>query len=118
MAQTIVVNSLFTQKVFQDNFPIIADQGKGHKEGPSGIASLFVAKRHLPEALYPFINPKTFIRTPSYSKTISELLEREIDKNKGMKIFTSLNRYERKKNIGLAIEAFSIFQVNCMKEGM
>jgi alpha-1,3/alpha-1,6-mannosyltransferase len=25
MAQTIVVNSLFTQKVFQENFPIIAD---------------------------------------------------------------------------------------------
>ena len=36
----------------------------------------------------------------------------------GAKIFTSLNRYERKKNIGLAIEAFSIFQVNCLKNGM
>lgn len=118
MAQTIVVNSLFTQKVFQDNFPIIADQGKGHSEAPSGLASLLVGKRHLPQALYPFINPKTFIRTPGYSKTISDLLGREVNKSQGTKIFTSLNRYERKKNIALAIEAFSIFQLNCIKEGM
>ena len=77
-----------------------------------------MSKRHLPEALYPFINPKTFIRTPGYSKSISELLGRDFDRSKGMKIFASLNRYERKKNIALAIEAFSIFQVNCIKEGM
>ena len=87
-------------------------------EAPSGLASLFVGKRHLPQVLYPFINPKTFLRTPGYSKSISDLLGRQIDKNDGMKIFTSLNRYERKKNIALAIEAFSIFQLNCIKEGM
>lgn len=80
---------------------------------------MLVAKRHLPQVLYPFINPKTFIRTPDYSKSMSDLLGRDFrSEMKGMKIFTSLNRYERKKNIPLAIEAFSIFQVNCIKNGM
>lgn len=102
------MNSLFTQRVFQEHFPIIADQGKGDK-APSGMASLMIAKRHLPQVLYPFVNPKTFVKTPGFNKSISDLLGKDVNKANGIKIFTSLNRYERKKNISLAIEAFSVF---------
>lgn len=97
MAQLIVVNSGFTQKVFQDNFPIIAAQSK-KEEDRSG----FITK-HLPKILYPPINLKVFIKSEGFSMTIDKLLKTEVKGN----IMTSLNRYERKKNIPLALKAFA-----------
>jgi alpha-1,3/alpha-1,6-mannosyltransferase len=91
-ALTIVVNSKFTQKVFLDNFPLIRK-----------------CRRYKPEVVYPSIDEKGFIKTQGFKQTIEELLDRpKMDKAKTV-ILTSLNRYERKKNIPLALEAFNYY---------
>jgi len=69
----------------------------------------------LPSVLYPVINMKTFVKSKDFDGDISKLLGREVAPD--AKIFTSLNRYERKKNIGLAIESFAIFLAKCMTSG-
>jgi len=49
---------------------------------------------------------KSFVKTPGFKTNIKELLGgREITEK--TVILTSLNRYERKKNIPLALEAFA-----------
>ena len=53
----IVVNSLFTQKVFTDNFPLIR-RIWGYK----------------PEVIYPAIDERGFLKTKGFSDTIEELL--------------------------------------------
>lgn len=73
------------------------------KEETSG----YIVTRHCPEVLYPAINLKVFIKTPDFSEKIGELLDRPINEN--TQIMTSLNRYERKKNIPLALHAFNDF---------
>ena len=97
MAQLIVVNSGFTQKVFQEHFPIIAAPSK-KEEDRSGLIT-----KHLPKILYPPINLKVFNKSIGFSQKIDGLLKREVKGN----ILTSLNRYERKKNIPLALKAFA-----------
>jgi alpha-1,3/alpha-1,6-mannosyltransferase len=89
MARCIVVNSNFTKKVFEDNFPIIRRCCKSHK----------------PKVLYPSIQEKSFKKSGKNMQTISEMLGREITRD--TMVLTSLNRYERKKNIGLALESFA-----------
>ena len=98
-AQTIVVNSEYTQQVFFDNFPWISAKSK--KEEKVG----YVCGYHFPEILYPPINEKGFNKSQNFVDDISKLLGRAIDKK--TKILTSLNRYERKKNIPLALQAFN-----------
>lgn len=93
-ARCIVVNSAFTQKVFEDNFPIIRK----------------VCKKYKPEILYPAIDEKSFAMRPSYTETISELLGKQISKD--TVILASLNRYERKKDINLALLAFNYYLKN------
>jgi alpha-1,3/alpha-1,6-mannosyltransferase len=61
-----------------------------------------ILPKHLPDILYPPINLKTFEKSPTFSGSINELLGGSHDT-----IITSLNRYERKKNIPLAIKAFA-----------
>ena len=56
----------------------------------------------MPDILYPPINLKTFEKSENFSGSISELLGDFKEP-----IITSLNRYERKKNIPLAIKAFA-----------
>lgn len=63
------------------------------------------ATKHLPEVLYPAINLKVFEKSASFNNDISQLLGREV--NSSTRILTSLNRYERKKNIPLALKAFA-----------
>lgn len=104
MAQSIVVNSQFTQKVFLDNFPIIAQSSK--KEGDETCCMGLISK-HLPEVLYPAINLKVFDKSKDFTQTIDQLLGHKIGKD--THILTSLNRYERKKNIPLALKAFAQF---------
>jgi alpha-1,3/alpha-1,6-mannosyltransferase len=94
MARCIVVNSNFTQKVFFDNFPIIRK----------------CCRNHRPRVLYPSIDEKGFIKSSDYKQTISQLLNKEVT-NKTV-VMTSLNRYERKKNIPLALEAFAYYLKN------
>ena len=97
MAHKIVVNSNFTRGVFQEHFPLIAENEKLDKKRS-------FLTQHLPDILYPPINLKTFEKSPSFSSlTINELLGGGSHET----IITSLNRYERKKNIPLAIKAFA-----------
>ncbi len=98
-ARCIVVNSNFTLKVFYDNFSIIRKYCK-----------------HRPRVLYPSIQEKSFVRSKDFKQSIGELLGKESLKGKtagGMRIVTSLNRYERKKNINLALESFAYFKQKC-----
>lgn len=57
--------------------------------------------------MYPAIQENSFRLTAGYKQKISELLEREITKETA--ILTSLNRYERKKNIPLALRSFAYY---------
>ncbi|XP_060814336.1 alpha-1,3/1,6-mannosyltransferase ALG2 [Bombus pascuorum] len=82
MAHKIFVNSLYTRSVFKDTFKRLTIE---------------------PEVLYPSINIDYF------DKARIIPLERVIDKKlpPNSTILLSINRYERKKNLGLAIEALS-----------
>jgi glycosyltransferase involved in cell wall biosynthesis len=59
-----------------------------------------------PEVVYPSIDEKGFNKTPGFNETIEQLLKRKVDKERTV-VLSSLNRYERKKNIPLALEAFA-----------
>lgn len=65
---------------------------------------MFQNKR--PKILYPAINEKNFVQSKGFKMKLSELLKTS-SLSKDTKILTSLNRYERKKNINLAIESFA-----------
>ena len=68
---------------------------------------------HCPKILYPPINLKVFQRTPGFNQTIQDLLDRPNITDKTT-ILTSLNRCERKKNIGLAVGAFNQYLKVCI----
>lgn len=57
--------------------------------------------------LYPAIEEKSFLKSPDFTTTIYQLLGKKITKD--TVILASLNRYERKKNIPLALEAFHYY---------
>ncbi|CAI4232729.1 unnamed protein product [Auanema sp. JU1783] len=80
-ADIICVNSKFTAGVFRETF-------KSLKDKPVQV-------------LYPSLNNKFF----------DEIPVEKVDciPNRAKFVFTSLNRYEIKKNVGLAIEAFALF---------
>lgn len=97
-AHIIVVNSKYTQGIFRENFKII---------------SKF---RQPPSVIYPCIELKDYDRFGQVKK--QDLLKvqgledlKRIDLSK-TKFLVSLNRYERKKNLGLAVEAFISFMKN------
>lgn len=79
-ANLIVVNSNYTKEVFRNSFKLLSK---------IGIA---------PNVLYPALDTSSFDNI----KDIDEFLKK-INKP----FFLSLNRYERKKNIGLAIQAYA-----------
>lgn len=78
-AHTIVVNSNFTKSVFAKAFPRI---------------------QSTPAVVYPCVDLNMELGA-------SEKLEPEFESVDEKKVLLSINRFERKKNIGLAIEAFS-----------
>ncbi|VBB33766.1 unnamed protein product [Acanthocheilonema viteae] len=88
MADLICVNSKFTRETVCETFPCIRARNI-----------------HI---LYPTLNTKFFD-----SGGMVEL--NEIPK-KARHIFVSINRYEKKKNIGLALEAFSLLQEKIPKD--
>lgn len=55
------------------------------------------------QVLYPSMNTEKFIRNEKKSRSIEPKHE-----NDPKRIFLSINRYERKKNLNLAIEAFGM----------
>ena len=60
----------------------------------------------MPAILYPNIDEKKYVLSQDFSSTMKELLQRD-DIGTETLIITSLNRYERKKNINLALESFA-----------
>ncbi|KAF9148177.1 Alpha-1,3-mannosyltransferase-like protein [Linnemannia schmuckeri] len=83
MADTIVVNSKFTANIFQQSFQRL---------------------RQVPEVLYPSIQFDKFDRIVDISLPEVQVLKPADDSTIS---FLSINRYERKKDINLAIHAFA-----------
>ena len=90
MAHKILVNSRFTRSIFKNAFRLLRTE---------------------PDILYPCLIEKGF-ELPKEFDTQQALYDMLGLKNgqKMPRIVTSLNRYERKKNIGLAIKAFREFK--------
>ena len=88
-ASKIFVNSLYTLRVFNDTFKSLSSSGV------------------VPEVLYPSINTKFFddIRVISLDRALENLTHQKLPENPILLL--SINRYERKKNLALAIEAFA-----------
>jgi alpha-1,3/alpha-1,6-mannosyltransferase len=61
-----------------------------------------------PEVVYPSIDEKAFLKNKDFKETIQGLLGREVDATRTI-LMVSLNRYERKKNIPLALESFAYY---------
>lgn len=85
LADTIVVNSAFTKSVFADAFPQI---------------------QTVPRVVYPCVSIPLSGRP---NRRVDSALDSETDflPQDGKKILLSINRFERKKNIDLAIRAFA-----------
>jgi alpha-1,3/alpha-1,6-mannosyltransferase len=93
-AHRIVVNSLYTREIYLKNFKILKKL------------------RNLPEVIYPSIDLHTYDRKEETKKEdlfkikgLEKLKEKNIDVNK-MKLIVSLNRYEEKKNLDLAVLSY------------
>jgi alpha-1,3/alpha-1,6-mannosyltransferase len=84
--------------VFSDSFPLIRK----------------CRRNYLPEVVYPSIDERSFQKTAGFSQSIDELIGKRVDKEKTV-ILTSLNRYERKKNIPLALQSFAYYVKNGLK---
>lgn len=91
MAHKVFVNSIYTGSVFRNTFKRL---------------------RIVPEVLYPSIN------TDFFDKTRIVSLERVLDKKlpDNSVVLLSINRYERKKNLSLAIEALAELENLLTKE--
>lgn len=83
LADTIVVNSMFTQQVFKESFPSI---------------------RKVPQVIYPCVDIASAVEI-EYVKGIENYF-------KGKRVVLSINRFERKKNIDISIEAFARLQLH------
>ncbi|KAJ0000374.1 hypothetical protein NQD34_012216 [Periophthalmus magnuspinnatus] len=91
MADMILVNSQFTAGVFRDTFRSL-----------SGVQT---------DVLYPSLNTSTFDRPSSQECGLGGLLPEGTSC-----MFLSLNRYERKKNLGLALEALAALRSRLPRE--
>ncbi|CAD7092824.1 unnamed protein product [Hermetia illucens] len=87
-AHRVLVNSKFTRNVFRKTFQRLSVT---------------------PDVLYPSLNTKFFDNVKASDNEISLNLPRQSF------IFLSINRYERKKNLGLAIEAFQSMEQHLSK---
>ncbi|XP_007556284.1 alpha-1,3/1,6-mannosyltransferase ALG2 [Poecilia latipinna] len=85
MADMILVNSQFTAGVFRETF-----------------CSL---NRVQPDVLYPSLNTNAFDQMSTEAQGLQGLLPEGVTH-----LFLSLNRYERKKNLGLALEALAVLR--------
>jgi len=85
-ADGVLVNSKFTSRVFTETFKTL---------------------NITPDVLYPSLVTKSFDQIPREG-TISEVPENAI-------VLLSINRYERKKNLPLALKAFKLLEINVSK---
>jgi len=87
-ADMILVNSNFTKRVFAETFPRLEKRGIS------------------PSVLYPAVHPPTDSELETAKNNWETMLPNRIaDFIKGGPTFVSINRFERKKNIGLAVGA-------------
>ncbi|GAB6029297.1 Alpha-1,3-mannosyltransferase-like protein [Chamberlinius hualienensis] len=91
LADVILVNSKFTGEVFRTTFKSLD-------------------KIH-PTILYPSVQPTMTISKEEIEKMIKELCNKlRLEYSQDIRIFLSLNRFERKKNVGLAIESLALLK--------
>nr|SVE93618.1 EOG090X069M [Scapholeberis mucronata] len=90
LATKTVVNSHFTAGVYQETFKSI---------------------RRRPEVLYPSLNFESFDRVSPM--TLNQVIEADMDTIDF--VFLSINRYERKKNLALAIHSFALLKATLEK---
>jgi len=83
LAQVIFVNSKFTANIFADAFPLL------HRRGV------------VPTILYPGLNLCQEDVRAAHSESRPDILQ------DGEQLLLSINRFERKKNIGLAVRTFA-----------
>ncbi|XP_028326443.1 alpha-1,3/1,6-mannosyltransferase ALG2 isoform X2 [Gouania willdenowi] len=83
MADMVLVNSHFTAGIFRDTFHSL-----------SGVQT---------DVLYPSLNTHTFDQQSAEGRGLEGLFPEEASV-----LFLSLNRYERKKNLGLALQALAV----------
>ncbi len=93
-AHKILVNSAFTKEVFFSTFSLIGSVFHQHR-------------RENVDILYPSINFDNYEPKEEYLKDRTEI-DRMNGIPSGRVVFTSINRFERKKNIKLAIEATAL----------
>lgn len=98
-ADIILVNSLFTSRIFKRHFPSIKldKDGKNLSGGQRG-------SQGGPRVIYPGIN------LAAYEVAASKDEPREVTLLRSDRpTFISLNRFEAKKNVALALKAFALF---------
>jgi glycosyltransferase involved in cell wall biosynthesis len=89
-ADTIVVNSKYTSEMFRHSFPTLGEIYK-------------------PEVLYPSVPCEDAVNCDSNDSSIDYIRNSDL-------VFVSLNRFERKKNIALAVQAISILNNEYLKK--
>uniref|UniRef100_A0A3P9JMJ7 Alpha-1,3/1,6-mannosyltransferase ALG2 n=1 Tax=Oryzias latipes TaxID=8090 RepID=A0A3P9JMJ7_ORYLA len=87
MADMIVVNSQFTAGIFRETF--------------QSLSTVQI------DVLYPSLNTRAFDQSSAEAQGLGGLLPTGTSC-----LFLSLNRYERKKNLGLALEALAVLRCN------
>lgn len=96
LSDVIIVNSNFTKSVFHNTFQIKED----------------------PKIIYPCVDiDQAIIETVEDKLADKEVNEFFSSKDKQAKFFLSINRFERKKNIDLAIKAYKILKDKTNKTG-
>ncbi|XP_010883006.1 alpha-1,3/1,6-mannosyltransferase ALG2 [Esox lucius] len=91
MADMVLVNSCFTAGVFRETFRSL--------------------DRVQIDVLYPSLNTHTFDRPPEEEQGLEGLIPEGVSC-----LFLSLNRYERKKSLGLALEGLSVLRAHVSPE--
>jgi len=95
-AHEIAVNSLYTRSIYENNFKLLKK-----------------FRRNLPEVIYPCIDPADYEKKDFNKKQLLNIKGvGESLKNENLseiKLMASLNRYEHKKNVILAIKAYLNF---------
>ena len=96
LADTILVNSRFTASIFRDTFKTLA-------------------RSITPAVLYPSLNFSAFEKDVSPNGDRRLLKEKGLPDNRSV-VFLSINRYERKKNLALAVNAMKEIKDACSSE--
>ncbi|KAJ1608783.1 glycosylphosphatidylinositol transamidase [Cryptosporidium canis] len=93
----VFVNSIFTRKVYIETF-----------KGLIVNAAKYPVNLSYPEVLYPPVNLEDIPSEDDCEKCFSiAVIPSELKKTPAVPFFLSINRYERKKNIELAIKSFA-----------